>query len=112
MTSVPELRSWLWRNGYAIRREVLVQEDRLYVVLSVTGGGMEPLSPAEEWAGRQQGGEICPLRETYLDILLKRAGNVLEGLRKAGGADEELSRWEALVSGLEDMKKEWLTWQK
>ena len=73
---------------------------------------MEPLSPAEEWAGRQQRGEICPLRETYLDILLKRAGNVLEGLRKAGGADEELSRWEALVSGLEDMKKEWLTWQK
>ena len=77
MTSVPELRGWLWRNGYAIRREVLVQEDRLYVVLSVTGGGMEPLSPAEEWAGRQQRGEICPLRETYLDILLKRAGNVL-----------------------------------
>ena len=112
MTSVPELRGWLWRNGYAIRREVLVQEDRLYVVLSVTGGGMEPLSPAEEWAGRQTRGEICPLRETYLDILLKRAGNVLEGLRKAGGADEELSRWEALVSGLEDMKKEWLTWQK
>ena len=112
MTSAPELRAWLWRNGYTICQETLVREDRLFVILTVTGGEMEPLTLAEEWAGRQRAGDKSPIREAYLDALIQRAEFALAGLERAGDEEEELRRWKSLVSGLKELKKEWLTWQK
>ena len=114
MTSVPELRRWLCRSGYTIVREQLVKEDKLYVVLSAVGGEMRPLTPAEEWGGRQQVGEFDPLRGEYLEALLMRAEQALMGLKKSGEAGDRAAaaQWADLAAGLKSLKEEWETWQR
>ena len=48
MSSMPELRGWLQKNGFSIVEERLAQEgDTLYTALLVRAGEMSPLSPAE-----------------------------------------------------------------
>lgn len=111
MSSMPDLRVWLQRNGYRIITERLCREgDTLYTALSVRAGMMAPLSPAEQWAGVN-----CdhPLRGAWLDHWLDRTARVLEGLSKArqGGAASKRAEIEQVHTGLTEMKKEWEAWQ-
>ena len=115
MTSVEELRAWLWRNGFRITREELVGEGRtIYVVITVIPGAMVPLTPAEEWAGRQYRGMESPLRAEYLARLCGRMAGMVDGLRRSTRPEdlEKLPRLEEALAGLNEMKKEWDRWQR
>lgn len=115
MSSQPELRRWLWQNGYRIREEKLVQEgETLYVVLLVQAGKCTPLTEAEEWAGQQWKGMEAPLRGAYLDILLEKIGWALAGMArsKEGTASQRYQELDRVRTGLEAMKKEWELWQQ
>ena len=115
MTSVEELRGWVWRNDFRIIQEALVGEGKaIYVVITAVPGAMVPLTPAEEWAGRQYRGMVSPLRTAYLDRLSRRVAHMVEGLRHSTRPEdlEKLPQWEALGDGLEQMKEEWHTWQR
>ena len=115
MTSAQDLRGWLWRNGFHIESEALSREgEALYVSLTVSPGSMRPLSPAEEWAGRQFRGMGAPLRGLYLERLITRVQEAREGLRRSTRPEDlwRLSEQEALAQGLEEMKKEWDAWQR
>ena len=115
MTSVEELRGWLWRNGFRITGEELVMEGRtMYVLLTAIPGSMVPLTPAEEWAGRQYRGMVSPLRGAYLERLCRRAVRTVEGLRRSSRAEDQarLARMEALAESLVQMKEEGDTWQR
>lgn len=105
MTGFAELRRWLQGNGYQIISERIVCEGkRLYSILSVKGGEMPPLSPAEQWAGRQNSG---PLRREYLTLMRGKVEKALRGQQAAHAPDqaviEELNR---VLSGLLKMEKE------
>lgn len=105
MTGFAELRLWLQENGFQISRERIAREGkRLYNILSVKGGEMPPLSPAELWAGQQNGD---PLRREYLALMRKKVEKALRGQRSARVPDqtrvEELNR---VLSGLARMEKE------
>ena len=111
MSSLPDLRGWLEKNGYQIREERLAQEeDVIYVVMDVRGGEMPPLTPAELWAGKQS---RDPLRGAYLAGLLQKLDRALAGLAQAreGRGEARRQELEQVRSGLLDMKKEWDTWQ-
>ena len=70
MSSLPDLRGWLFQNGYQIEEERLArEEDAIYVVMSVRTGEMPPLTPAELWAGRQS---RDALRGPYLEGLIRK----------------------------------------
>ena len=115
MTSVADLRAWLWRSGFTIQREELVGEgETIYVLLTAAPGEMAPLSPAEEEAGRQFRGMEAPLRRRYLERLTARAAGALAGLRRSTRPEDALRvpAQEALVQGLETMKEEWEAWQQ
>lgn len=115
MTSVEELRAWLWRNGFRITREELVGEGRtIYVVITAIPGAMVPLTPAEEWAGRQYRGMESPLRTEYLARLCGRMAGMAEGLRRSTRPEdlEKLPRLEETLAGLNEMKEEWDRWQR
>lgn len=114
MTSVPDLRGWLWRNGFVIEQELLVREDKLYVIILAHGGTMPPLTPAEEWTGRQKQGMESPLRGEYLVQMLTRAEQALDGLRRSRRAEDQdrVIEWEQLVRGLKEQKEEWTAWQQ
>ena len=105
MTGFAQLRLWLQEHGYQITGERIACEGkRLYSILTVRGGEMPPLSPAELWAGRQSGG---PLRREYLALMRKKAEKALLGQQAAQIPDqsriEELNR---VLSGLTLMEKE------
>ena len=114
MTSTDALRRWLSEHGYRIAGEQLVREENtLYVVLTVDGGPMPPLSPGEIWVGRQWQGMDTPLRGEYLSILSERAEKALDGARRSTKPEDAPRReaMEALCEELLKMKKEWDSWQ-
>lgn len=105
MTGFTELRQWLQGNGYQIVREHIACEGkRLYTVLIVKGGKMPPLSPAEQWAGRQNSG---PLRREYLALIRGKAEKALRGQQAAHTPNQAvIEELEAVLSGLSEMEKE------
>ena len=106
MTSFPDLRLWLQQHAYAIQKERIVREgERLYTVWAVTAGAMEPLTPAELWAGRQDRED--PLRAAYLELMESKAKRALEGHLASRQRDEgEIRRLTRVLEGLRDMRKE------
>lgn len=106
MSAQPELRRWLWRNGYGIAREKLCREgEKLYVALLVSDRPGPPLTAAEEWAGRQDREQ--PLRGAYLDSLVRKASRALAGHRRAAEPDAEVvDRLRTVLAGLLEMKGE------
>lgn len=112
MSSMSDLRLWLIEHGYWIREERLAQEgDAIYTALLVTGGQMEPMTPAELWVGRNS---RDPLRGIWLDRWLEKTRRALDGLRKAkqDGAALRRAELEAVLQGLSEMKQEWDAWQQ
>jgi len=112
MSSMPDLRGWLRENGYRIEAERLAREgDALYTALSVRAGEMDPMSPAELWAGKNTDD---PLRGAWLDRWSARTRRALDGLARARGegALPRRRELEAVLEGLIDMKKEWEQWQQ
>ena len=110
MTSQPDLRQWLFENGYCIEKEQIAREgDKLYTIMAVRAGKMEELSPAELWVGRQS---RDPLRGDFLDHTAQKIRKALDGHRAASHLNEGMiCRLETVLSEVIAMKGEWSTWQ-
>lgn len=110
MSSFPDLRGWLQGNGFAIQEERLAREgEMLYTALLVRAGEMEPLSPAELWAGKNVN---TPLRGAWLDRWLARTRRALEGMAQGQNVSRRRQELEEVCQGLAEMKKEWEQWQQ
>lgn len=112
MSSFPDLREWLGRNGFSIEEERLAREgDVLYTALLVRAGEMFPLSPAELRAGKNT---TDPLRGDWLNMWIARTRRALEGMAQAQGEGvlPRKRELEEVLGGLIDMKKEWEQWQQ
>lgn len=105
MTSFHDLRRWLQENGYTIEGETIIREGkRLYTVMSVAGGQMQALTPAELWAGRQSDD---PLRPEYLDFMRGKVAKALAGQSVSRHRDDALlAELSAVLLGLDEMRKE------
>ena len=113
MIAQPELRRWLNGNDYRIERETVVREgQKLYVILTVRGGADEPYSIGELWAGRQRRGESVPLRLDYLEDLLRRRRKALAGMERGSVSSEALENERTLIAQLEQLREEWISWQR
>ena len=65
---------------------------------------MEPLSPAELWAGRQS---ADPLRRDYLEMMEGKLDRILRGHLAAEVRDEaEIAAAEQILAGIRQMKGE------
>lgn len=112
MSSFPDLREWLQKNGFSIQEEGLAREgDTIYTAMLVRAGEMSPLTPAELWAGKNR---ADPLRGDWLDRWLARVRRAIDGMSRARGEGTSARKreLEEVVDGLADMKKEWEQWQK
>ena len=112
MSSMPDLRAWLGKNGYAILEERLAREgDVLYTALSVRAGEMPPMTAAERYAGRNT---RDPLRGAWLERWLARTERALTGLAQARRTEDRARKeeLEQVRAGLLEMKKEWENWQR
>ncbi len=106
MSGELQLRKWLQDHGYAILRERIAKEGkRLYSILTVKSGIMDPLSPAELWAGRGCGDPLWP---EYLAMRAQKAEKALQGHREAKKPDKTaVAQLEAVLAGLREMEKGW-----
>lgn len=114
MSAQPELRRWLQSHGYAIRQELLSREgETLYTTFQVHAGAMEPLTPGEQWAGRQRQGMVAPLRGAYLDKLTAQASRALEGLSRSSRSSDQdrLLEIKAVHQDLLRLREEWSAWR-
>ncbi len=112
MSSLPDLREWLQKNGYAILEERLAREEEtIYVVLFVRAGETPPMTAAELWAGRQS---RDGLRGAYLEGLVHKLDRAIAGLALAreGRGEVRKQELEQVREGLLEMKKEWDAWQR
>lgn len=115
MSTQPELRRWLWQNGYEIKEEKIAREGKtLYNIFLVISGEPEPMTSAQEWAGRQYQGMDSPLRGQYLDALLGKVERALAGIAhsKEGKNSQKYQELERVRDGLQEMKEEWKLWQR
>ena len=101
MTSFPDLRLWLQENGYKIVKESVAREGRrLYSILTVTGGEMRKLTPAELWVGVQN---KDPLRKDYLGMMITKLDRALSGHKAASEPDEK--QIVALTGVLDELRR-------
>ncbi|MEG0322031.1 MAG: class I SAM-dependent methyltransferase [Oscillospiraceae bacterium] len=115
MSSHPDLRRWLWSNGYQITLEQLVREGKvLYTVLTATGGESGPFSPAECWAGKQRQGDDAPLRHEYLTRRIRQAEIECAGLARSKIASDRdrLPERQEIRAALIKLQEEWDSWQQ
>lgn len=111
MSSMNDLRRWLWEHGYKIVQEELAREgDTIYTGWLVQAGKMKELSQAELWAGRNT---PDPLRGPWLEYWISRTERALTGLSRSEQEQAVVRRnnLKEVLSGLVCMKKEWEQWQ-
>lgn len=103
MTSFPDLRLWLQKNGYNIEKETITKEGRrLYTCLTVRAGQMEELTPAELWVGRQSDD---PLRGEFLAMMGNKIERALNGhLSAAEPNQSEINALREVLNGIREME--------
>ena len=105
-TRAETLRAFLAENGYAIRREALV-EDRgvLYPVLEAGGGGTMSLT-----LGQLYGGAALlhdPLGERYIIQKIIRLQTAVAGIGRSGEGREKADALREIITALLSMREEW-----
>lgn len=89
------LREFLAQSGFRIVSERVVREgERWYPILLAEGGGMQSLSPGEAVAGLPDTWVEQEERRGYLEWLLRRTRQQLDGLSKSLRPEEESRRSE------------------
>lgn len=104
-TRAEVLRAFLAENGYAIRREALV-EDRgvLYPVMEAGGGAMALT------LGQLYGGAALlhdPLGERYIIQKIIRLQGAVAGISRSGGGREKADALREIITALLSMREEW-----
>ena len=99
----PELRKYLYQQGYAIRRETLAQDSKfIYPIMEVVFAPGENLSGAEYYitpALRQSG---SPLLNPFYDRVVGGIRTSVEGLARTGG--EKYEEMKRILDELLEMK--------
>jgi len=104
-TRAEVLRSFLAENGYAIRREALV-EDRgvLYPVMEAGGGEMSLT------LGQLYGGAALlrdPLGDRYIIQKIIRLQTAVAGINRSGGGQEKGDALREIITALLSEREEW-----
>lgn len=99
------LRAFLAENGYAVRREALV-EDRgtIYPVLEAAGGEMTLT------LGQLYGGAALlqdPLGDRYIIEKIIRLQSAVAGVNRSGGGREKGDALRDIITALLSMREEW-----
>lgn len=97
----PELRRYLYRQGYAIRRETLAKDGKfIYPVMEVVYAPGETLTDGEYFitSALRNGGS--PLFPAFREFVLSGLKKTVEGLSRTGG--EEYEFYKAILEELTD----------
>ena len=97
----PELRSYLSRQGYAIRRETLAQDGKfIYPIMEVIYAPGEPLTDAQCYISPALRGSGSDLLPAFYDRVLSGLRQTVAGLERSGG--EKYGQYKAILEELYD----------
>ena len=97
----PDLRKYLYANGFAIRRETLAKDGKFcYPIMEVVYAPGESLSGAEYYITPALLADNSPLLPEFLGRVIGGIQTSVEGLSRTGG-----ERYEEMKAVLEDLKK-------
>ena len=97
----PDLRKYLYANGFAIRRETLAKDGKFcYPIMEVVYAPGESLSGAEFYITPALLADNSPLLPEFLGRVIGGIQTSVEGLSRTGG-----ERYEEMKAVLEDLKK-------
>ena len=99
----PELRKWLYENGFAIRRETLAKDGKFcYPVTEVVYAPGESLKGAEFYITPALRASGSPLLPEFYDRVVGGIRTSVEGLSRTGG--EKYEEMKAVLDELLEMK--------
>lgn len=99
----PELRKWLYANGFAIRRETLAQDGKFYYpVMEVVYAPGEALSGAEFYITPALLASGSPLLKPFYERVVGGIRTSVEGLSRTGG--EKYEEMKKILEELLEMK--------
>ena len=105
MTKSDFLRQWLYENGYTVLFEDLVEDDRIYELLTAAGGLDVPYSPGQLHTGHLELIENNALFAKKLDGLITKTQNALAGLSVStkSGDNKRLAEYKTLLDDYKTM---------
>ena len=112
-TKIQDLVDWLTHNGYSIQHTQLVKEaGKYYQILVVIGGETAHIpNEANRLVHDLYFERKDPLLSEYLTHLLNRYQHAEQGMLTSKKESDELTRVQALIAQLKQMKKETELWQ-
>ena len=97
----PELRNYLSRQGYAIRRETLAQDGKfIYPIMEVIYAPGEPLTDAQCYISPALRGSGSDLLPAFYDRVLSGLRQTVAGLERSGG--DKYGQYKAILEDLYD----------
>ena len=105
MTCVPELRQYLWDNGFCIREERLCEAaGKIYTCIHASYDGEQRIyTPAELILGKSNIEKREPLFDGYANTAVRRLNTQIAGMKKGGldtaKEESDLASVEAAVRG-------------
>lgn len=102
MSAAPDLRRFLYQNGYCLLRERLVQEDaRIYTVLIAQNGKAQRFTELDCYISPALRAERPPLFSAYAEKLYTQLRSAISGMRQAQRPHARLEEYEILLKELE-----------
>lgn len=103
----PQLRRWLYDEGYHIRRETLAKDGKfVYSIMEVVYEPGHSISPAECYISRPLLENCHPLLPQYYERVCHGLALTVEGMRRS--ADQQLESYEDILKELEQLKEQML----
>ncbi|MBQ8834541.1 MAG: SAM-dependent methyltransferase [Oscillospiraceae bacterium] len=98
----PELRKYLYANGYAIRRETLAQDGKfIYPIMEVVYAPGQTLTGAEYYITPALRASSSPLFPAFLARVTEGIQTAVDGLSRTGG--ERYEEYKAILKELQEL---------
>ena len=100
----PELRQWLYDEGFRINRETLAKDGKfVYTIMEVVFDPGHPITPAETYITPQLLTDNHPLLPEYYERVMHGMNLTVQGMRHSG--DDQLPIYEGILSDLTSLKE-------
>ena len=101
----PELRQWLYEEGYAIRRETLAKDGKfVYSIMEAAYAPGHSITPAETYITKQLLEDNHPLLPEYYQRVKHGVELTVFGMKRAGSG--QLPIYEAILADLTAMEEQ------
>lgn len=101
----PELRQWLYDEGYRIARETLAKDGKfVYSVMEVVFAPGGSLTPAQTYLSPQLLADASPLLPEYYQRVLAGVRLTVDGMRRSESG--QLPAYEGILSDLEALEEQ------